>query len=135
MDEKQLAAQISHWQTVAKNSGGDSASKELARLKVSDYKNQQAWQTELSKTPVGSPERAVLMQKGRDYEWIKDAPNDTTTAVKSTNTMDGTETTVTTKGVAKPAQTMSNVPADGTILRKNGQTYIVKNGIPVLEKK
>lgn len=128
---KQLSAQIAHWKEIERNSGGDPATKELAGLKLAEFKMQIQWQADLSKTKVGSQERDVLLQKGRDFGWIKEAPNDTTVSTKVMND-DGSETTTTSKGVA-PKKKPSGPPPDGTTLRKNGKLYVVKNGVPVLE--
>lgn len=98
--DKQLAAQVAHWRNIESKAGGDPATKELASLKLAEFKMQSQWHNDLSKAAPGSPERAILLQKGRDFEWIKDAPNDTTTATKTLND-DGSETTVTTKGQAQ----------------------------------
>lgn len=100
---QQLSAQISHWKAMESKSGGDPATQALAKMKLAEFQMQSEWHAELAKTPVGSPEREALMQKGRDFEWIKDAPSDVTTSVKRIDA-EGNEVTTTTKGRASSAK-------------------------------
>jgi hypothetical protein len=109
--DKQLNAQIAHWEDIKKRSGGSGIEGMLAKAKLEEFQMQRAWQMELSKTPVGSPERAALLQKGRDFEWIKDAPNDVTVTKKSFDE-NGNEITTTTKGVAQQTGAGPSKPFD-----------------------
>lgn len=117
--QQQLSAQISHWKAMESKAGGDPATQTLAKLKLAEFQMQSEWHAELAKAPLGSPEREALMQKGRDFEWIKDAPNDVTTSVKRIDA-EGNEITTTTKGVAKKAESGAGPSPDKiALLRAN----------------